>query len=215
MALDDRYTTPALPDMVSVPVASGVGRAPEGVAPAASATRYFPWAGMLPDKVVTADVVPVAARYCTLRPVSGIAAPVVFWSSMKSLVYGAPVLPPPPYTSLMTSPVLLAEAGATRARGAATSASPTAAVRAVAQREWEGRVTLILLRGAVVPEPGRPPERCSAQPGGVCVWRSPEMKTSGAYPSGRNGRYQEGDDRARAAVNFRAAVHLRLVELRR
>ena len=35
--------------------------------------------------------------------------------------------------------------------------------------EGEGRVTLFLLRGEVVPEPGRPPARCSAQPGGVCV----------------------------------------------
>src|SRR6478735_2041897 len=160
VALDDRYTTPALPDMASVPVASGVGRAPDGVAPAASATRYFPCAGTLPDRAVAADVVPAAERYCTLRPVTGIAAAVVFWSSMKSLVYGAPVFPPPPYTSLMTSPVLLAEAGVTRARGAATSASPTAvAVRAVAQRKGEGRVTLFLLRGEVVPEPGRPPAR--------------------------------------------------------
>jgi hypothetical protein len=85
-----------VPDIASVPVASGVGSAAEGVAPAASATRNLPFAGTVPLRAVAADVVPVAERYCTLRPASGTGEPVVFCSSMKSLVYGAPELPPPP-----------------------------------------------------------------------------------------------------------------------
>lgn len=50
-------TVPAVPLMLIVPVASGVGFVPDGVAPAASWTRKCPLAGTEPLSCVTDQVV--------------------------------------------------------------------------------------------------------------------------------------------------------------
>ena len=57
---------------------------------------------MVPARLVFCGVVPVALRYCTVQPVTSMGALVGLYSSMKSLVYVALALPPPPYTSLIT-----------------------------------------------------------------------------------------------------------------
>src|SRR5689334_2831659 len=48
---------------------------------------------------------PVPDRYCTDIPVTDIALLVGLYSSTKSWLYGAPTLPPPPNTSLITRAV--------------------------------------------------------------------------------------------------------------
>ena len=58
---------------------------------------------MVPDSAVTWKLVPVAAAYCTLQPDRSTAAVPRLNSSMKSLVYVAPELPPPPYTWLIVT----------------------------------------------------------------------------------------------------------------
>ena len=71
---------------------------------------------MLPVSFVTCHAVPVDEAYWTDQPLTSTAAELLFVSSMKSFVYGAPLLPPPPYTSVMTTSADAAVAGwATRA----------------------------------------------------------------------------------------------------
>jgi hypothetical protein len=56
-------------------------------------------------------VVPAADAYWTDQPATSTGDVPRFVSSMKSLVYGAPELPPPPYTSVTRRVVEAAEAG--------------------------------------------------------------------------------------------------------
>src|SRR5262245_49206214 len=58
-----RATTPDVPDMGMLPVASGVGSERVPPAPAASWTRYLPWAGMLPVRFVIWKTEPAAEAY--------------------------------------------------------------------------------------------------------------------------------------------------------
>src|SRR5262245_11748787 len=66
---------------------------------------------------------------------------------MKSLVYWAPALPPPPYTSLMTRPVPagLAVAGGVRASGPATIAKQSVAAPPRPHRRLDVLLKLLLL----------------------------------------------------------------------
>ena len=104
---------------------------------------------------VTDQLVPAAEAYCTDQPATETVTLLALYNSMKSFLYVAPELPPPPYTWLMTTP--LTDAGVTSADGLpagmdgvagavirsevqATSASPNAAVRN--SRLAEGRMGL-------------------------------------------------------------------------
>ena len=53
---------------------------------------------------VLAQVEPVVDAYCTVHPVTSTGLPPRLYSSMKSFLSVAPVLPAPPYTWLMTMP---------------------------------------------------------------------------------------------------------------
>src|SRR5437762_1597198 len=77
---------------------------------------------MLPDRVVRDQVEPPAEAYCTVQPATLTVAVPRLYSSTKSLVYGAPVLPPPPYTWLTTMSV---DAACARAGTASTPAATT------------------------------------------------------------------------------------------
>src|SRR6266542_4689964 len=79
--------------------------------------------GSVPDSAVTSQVVPDAEAYCTLHADSVTLPPPRLYSSMKSFAYGAPVLPPPPYTWLITMSGDTAPTGL----GTATAAPATAA----------------------------------------------------------------------------------------
>ncbi|KJY29208.1 hypothetical protein VR45_30515 [Streptomyces sp. NRRL S-495] len=57
---------------------------------------------MVPDRVVLVQEDPAAEAYWTVQPVTLTGVVPRLYSSTKSLVYGAPELPPPPYTWLMT-----------------------------------------------------------------------------------------------------------------
>ena len=96
-------TLPAVPDMARLPLASGVGSAAVPPVPFACWTsKYWPGCKSIAGKAVTAQVVPAADAYCTLQLPTFTGLAPRLNSSMKSLVYKAPVLPPPPYTWLMT-----------------------------------------------------------------------------------------------------------------
>src|SRR5690606_40367914 len=58
---------------------------------------------MLPDSVVTCQLVPEDEAYCTDQPSTLTASTPLLCSSMKSLFQVAPALPPPPYTWLITT----------------------------------------------------------------------------------------------------------------
>src|SRR3954468_12661843 len=58
---------------------------------------------MTPWSDVTCQLEPVALPYCTDQPSSDTGLLVVLNNSMKSFFSGAPLLPPPPYTWLMTT----------------------------------------------------------------------------------------------------------------
>src|ERR1043166_4817432 len=82
---------------------------------------------MLPLRLVTCHEVPVADVYCTLQPASEIAAAPELKISMKSFLYVAPELPPPPEIWLMTTPVELARGKmVVKANRRATTASDSA-----------------------------------------------------------------------------------------
>ncbi|MNU78176.1 hypothetical protein D3C71_677630 [compost metagenome] len=96
-------TLPAVPDMAAPPVASGVGSAAVPPAPLACWTsKYWPGCKSIAGKAVTAQVVPAAEAYCTLQLFTFTGLALRLKISMKSWVYNAPELPPPPYTWLMT-----------------------------------------------------------------------------------------------------------------
>src|SRR5436309_5040970 len=78
---------------------------------------------MLPDSAVTDQVEPLAEAYCTDQPDSDTVAVPWLYSSMKSLRYCAPVLPPPPYTSLIVTSAETAPA----VPGASASSAPVTA----------------------------------------------------------------------------------------
>src|SRR5581483_7079470 len=92
-----RATVPAVADMLMPPVACGVGSSWVPPDPRASATRYTPPGGIDPLSGVTCHE-PVAAPgwYCTDQPSTLTAASPRLRSSTKSLVYVAPLFPPPP-----------------------------------------------------------------------------------------------------------------------
>src|SRR5215216_2335744 len=59
---------------------------------------------MLPVRLILlAHEVPAADAYWIDHPVRSAGELLLLVSSTKSFVYGAPVLPPPPYTSVMTT----------------------------------------------------------------------------------------------------------------
>jgi hypothetical protein len=57
----------------------------------------------MPERGVARQVFPVAEAYWTVQPESGVAMLPRLNSSMKSCLKGAPDLPPPPYTWLITT----------------------------------------------------------------------------------------------------------------
>ena len=96
-------------------------------------------------RLVTCQLEPVDEAYWTLHPATLTGCAVRLNSSMKSFLIGAPLLPPPPYTWLMTtvgptiagatSAEMVGEAGVSgetiRPASQATSANATAAMRSV------------------------------------------------------------------------------------
>jgi hypothetical protein len=65
---------------------------------------------MVPESVVTCHVVPAAEEYCTDHPVTLTELLLALKSSMKSFLKVDPAFPPPPYTWLTTTPLVLARA---------------------------------------------------------------------------------------------------------
>ena len=97
-----RATLPAVPLIAIVPVTlPGTGVVPP--VPAASTTTNAAPGWMTPVSGVVRSrrTHPVAEAYWTDQPVRSTGALVGLTSSMKSLVYVAPLFPPPPYTSLI------------------------------------------------------------------------------------------------------------------
>ena len=84
---------------------------------------------MLPDSVVRDHEEPPAEAYCTVQPARLTVAVPPLNSSTKSLAYGAPLLPPPPYTWLTTTSAETAEAGVGAATSAAATSAPAASPR--------------------------------------------------------------------------------------
>ena len=132
-------TLPVVPDMVRVPVASGVGKSCVPPVPLACCTnKYWPACRSMAGKAVTAQLVPPAAPYCTLQLLRLTGLLPRLKISMKSLRYSAPLLPPPPYTWLMTiSEAARATVG--RDRLASTAAM---AVRRSGVRKGENEVCM-------------------------------------------------------------------------
>ena len=96
-------TLPVVPDMLRLPAASGVGKSCVPPAPLACWTsKYWPGCKSIAGKAVTDQLVLAAAPYCTLQLLRFTGLAPRLNNSMKSLRYSAPVLPPPPYTWLMT-----------------------------------------------------------------------------------------------------------------
>ncbi len=118
---------PAVADIAIEPEACVRGSGCVPPAALDSPTRYRPCAGIEPDSVVTCQL-PVAPDewYCTDHPSTLTAASLRFANSMKSFVSVAPLLPPPPYTSLMTS----VEDGVADAAAALNTVAAIAAVAA-------------------------------------------------------------------------------------
>src|SRR5512142_1865579 len=88
---------------------------------------------MVPESVVTCQLDPADDAYWTDQPVMSTAAVPALYSSMKSFLYVAPLLPPPPYTCEMTTPEADARG---RAVKVTTSARHAAASTAARQREF-------------------------------------------------------------------------------
>lgn len=87
-----------------VPTTSGVGRGVADVfAPDASLTRKLVAGATVPLSGVRWAVVPFADQYWTLQPFKSTGVPLRLYNSTKSLLWTAPELPPPPYTSEMTT----------------------------------------------------------------------------------------------------------------
>src|SRR5215470_10379378 len=95
-------TLPLVALIAIVPVASGVGSGTPEPAPAASWIRKYLPGAMLPVRLVFDHDEPVDDAYCTDQPVMVTVEAPRLNNSMKSFVYCAPVLPPPPYTWLTT-----------------------------------------------------------------------------------------------------------------
>ena len=90
-------TFPAVALMEMVPTTSGVGSGVVPPAPWASWTRkYWPGASVVAVRFVFCHTVPVAAAYWTDHPLRLAGDVPRLNSSMKSFVYVAPELPPPP-----------------------------------------------------------------------------------------------------------------------
>ena len=70
-------------------------------------------------------MVPAADAYWTDQPLRSTGELLLLVSSMKSFVYGAPLLPPPPYTSVMTTVDEAASAGAATIRDRRTGEDET------------------------------------------------------------------------------------------
>src|SRR5262249_10928607 len=94
-------------------------------------SRYWPGCSVIDGSTVTplpAKLpVPVALAYCTDQPATDAGPVPRLYSSTKSLVYGAPVFPPPPYTWLITMSGETACAGAAGLMPAAAAARVTRA----------------------------------------------------------------------------------------
>ena len=102
-------TLPAVALILMEPVASGVGRLVVPAAPAASCnSRYCPGCSVSVGSVVTCHEVPVELAYCTLHPATDTGEAVGLNNSIKSFLYVAPELPPPPYTCEITTDVSVA-----------------------------------------------------------------------------------------------------------
>ena len=93
-------TLPAVALMLTSPVTFGVGRAVPAAPPDARPTRKYSPGPMMPPigAIAAQSAVLVADAYWTVQPDMSTALPVGLYSSTKSLLYVALVLPPPPYT---------------------------------------------------------------------------------------------------------------------
>ncbi|HEY3262243.1 MAG TPA: hypothetical protein VGJ95_18590 [Pseudonocardiaceae bacterium] len=124
-------TLPVVADMLVVPVASGVGSGTPLAPPASCTSRYWPGCRVMAGSAVGLFAaklpVPVALAYCTDQPATDAGLAPRLYNSTKSLVYGAPVLPPPPYTWLITMSGETACAGATPMTPSAVDDSVTTA----------------------------------------------------------------------------------------
>src|SRR5262249_8228980 len=118
-------TLPAVADMLVVPTASGAGSGTPLTPPASCTSRYWPGCNVIDGSTVTPLAaklpVPVALAYCTDQPATDAGSAPRLYSSTKSLVYGAPVFPPPPNTWLITMSGETACAGTTPATNAAAA----------------------------------------------------------------------------------------------
>ena len=84
----------------------------------------------MPVRGVTCQLPPVAEAYCTLYAERSTVASDTFASSMKSRARAAPALPPPPYTSEITTGAS-AETAACAAGASATLAVAVASTVAI------------------------------------------------------------------------------------
>ena len=102
--VETRATLPCAPARAIEPSTSAVKPGCEASAPVASPMSTWPPAGtVMPVSGVICHEPPVAEAYCTLNEERSTAASDTFASSMKSRLNAPPLLPPPPYTSEMTT----------------------------------------------------------------------------------------------------------------
>ena len=156
-------TLPALADIAMVPETSGVGIGAPFPAPAPSWTRYAAPGAMLPVSLVTCQVAPVDDAYWTDQPLTSTGELPLLVSSTKSFVYGAPLLPPPPYTSVMTTSGEAAFEGAASSTPAADKARLEVITRAPRRRRdrfWAD-MSRILTPGPVAAKVQHVNSRCA------------------------------------------------------
>src|SRR5690348_11090388 len=141
--------------MLIDPVASVGGRSSVPPAPAPSPIRYVAPVGTDPLSGVTCHVVVapgLAEMYCTDHPATEADPEPRLASSMKSFFSVAPLLPPPPYTSLRTT-VVDGDAAAGPPAAARASARPTTLTMTSAVRTETLRTKTPPLVAAVCGQP--------------------------------------------------------------
>src|SRR5699024_2604580 len=128
------------PDMLMDPTWSASGRGSADPLPAANCTRKCAPGATSPSSAMFPPDPPPDDLYSSRRPASGMLSLVGLNSSTKSFDSEAPLLPPPPYTSLMTRPDPSGAATAVVGAAARPATSiPAAAIVAAARRlGWWG-----------------------------------------------------------------------------